>query len=73
MKTYLWILWPAFLIAIPATGVYFSIFDPVEMSLTSSADAVDRGIIYTVGFFIFWLIGIAASALTVFLERTVHQ
>ncbi len=73
MKTSLWILWPAFLIAIPATGIYFSLFDPIEMGFATSSAQVDRGIIYTLGFLMFWLIGIAASALTVFLERSVRQ
>lgn len=70
MKKYLWILWPAFLIAIPATGVYFSIFDPRDMSSSTSFNESDRGIIYTLGFIIFWLIGIASSALTIFLNRS---
>lgn len=64
------VLWPAFLVAIPAEGVFFSLFDPHELQWFGDPLAVSRQAIYTLGFFGFWLVGLASSALTLFLGCT---
>lgn len=63
-------MWSAFLVAIPAEGLFFSLFDPHELQWFGDPLVVSRQAIYTLGFFGFWLVGIAASALTLFLSCT---
>lgn len=69
MRRLMWILWPSFLVAIPASGVYFSLFDPVDLDVLGVHVAAHRGMAYTIGFFAFWLLGAASSTLTVLLSR----
>jgi hypothetical protein len=65
----MWIIWPAFLVAGVAQLVFFSIFDPFELHFFGAPLDWSRQAIYTLGFFGFWGLGIASSALTLFLER----
>jgi hypothetical protein len=65
----MWIIWPAFLVAGVAEIVFFSIFDPFELHFFGAPLDWSRQAIYTLGFFGFWGLGIASSALTLFLER----
>jgi hypothetical protein len=65
----MWIIWPAFLVAGVAELVFFSIFDPFELHFFGAPLDWSRQAIYTLGFFGFWGLGIASSALTLFLER----
>jgi hypothetical protein len=66
----IWVLWPAFLVACAATGVFFTLFDPMELVLFGRTIEPTRVAIYTMGFFGFWLVGALASGLTVFLQRS---
>jgi hypothetical protein len=66
----MWILWPAFLVAGAAEGLFFTVFDPIELYFFGSPLEMSRMAIYTMGFFGFWGLGAAASALTVLLERS---
>jgi hypothetical protein len=66
----LWVIWPAFLVAAVAEAVFFTVFDPFELHFFGATLDMSRGAIYTMGFFGFWGLGIASSALTVFLERS---
>ena len=63
----MWVLWPSFLIAAGATGVFFSLFDPQEFWLFGEHLEISRQGAYTIGFFGFWAVGIATSALTLWL------
>lgn len=48
------VLWPSFLTAIVATGVFFSTFDPQDLfPYGGDAGISDLGY-YTIGFFCFW-------------------
>lgn len=62
------VLWPSFLVAGAATGVFFSLFDPQEFWLLGEHLEISRLGAYTIGFFGFWGVGIAASALSVMLS-----
>ena len=66
------VLWPAFLVAIVAEGLFFSIFDPVEL-VEMVASAGEHRLpplgIYTFGFFFFWAIGTGSGLLGRYLER----
>ena len=64
----MWILWPAFLIAGVAELVFFSLFDPFDLHFFGAPLELSRETIYAMGFFGFWGLGIASSALTLFLE-----
>jgi hypothetical protein len=64
------VVWPSFLVAAAATGVFFSLFDPQEFWLFGEHLEISRMGAYTAGFFGFWGVGVASSALTVFLSRS---
>ena len=66
----MWVIWPAFLVAGAAEGIFFTVFDPFDLHFFGATLDVSRVVIYTMGFFGFWGLGIASSALTVFLERS---
>ena len=61
------VLWPSFLVAAAATGVFFSLFDPQEFWLFGEHLEISRLGAYTIGFFGFWGVGIVSSTLTVIL------
>ena len=65
----MWIVWPAFMVAGVAELVFFSLFDPFDLHFFGAPLEMSREAIYTMGFFGFWGLGIASSALTIFLER----
>ena len=67
MKTALWILWPSFLVACAAETLFFSIFDPADFL------GVSRRAGYSIGFFLFWGIAAASSALTCFLQKSTAE
>lgn len=50
------VLWPSFLVAIVATGLFFSAFDPDELYPFGEQTEVSRMGMYTIGFLVFWLI-----------------
>jgi hypothetical protein len=66
----LWVLWPAFLVAAVAELLFFAVFDPADLRLFGMPVEAARTPIYTLGFFFFWAMTSAASALTVFLQRS---
>ena len=66
----MWVLWPAFLVAGAAEAIFFTVFDPFDLHFFGAPLEMSRAAIYTMGFFGFWGLGVAASTLTVFLERS---
>ena len=66
----MWVIWPAFLAAGVAEALFFTVFDPFDLHFFGAPLDMSREAIYTMGFFGFWALGIASSALTVFLERS---
>jgi hypothetical protein len=69
----LWVFWPAFLVAGVAEMIVFSSVDPSELTLFGQPVDLARETVYALGFFLFWAIGAASSALTVFLSRSPVQ
>jgi hypothetical protein len=65
----IWILWPSFLMAVPAVGVVFTLVDPADLHLLGAPLEASRIGAYTLGFFFFWALGAASSALTCMLQR----
>lgn len=64
------ILWPAFLVAGIAEGIFFTLFDPEDLHLFGATLELSRTAIYTIGFFAFWAIGVLAAAGTLLLRET---
>ncbi|MCU0804343.1 MAG: hypothetical protein MUF79_04535 [Burkholderiales bacterium] len=70
----IWILWPSFVVAGIAEAVFFTLFDPSELTLFGQPlDGASRLAIYSVGFFVFWLFAAGSSAFTCFLQRTASE
>jgi len=55
------VLWPSFAVAIVATGLFFSAFDPLDLFPFDSDIEFRPLAAYTVGFFVFWLLGALSS------------
>ena len=62
-------LWPGFVVAAVAEAIFFTVFDPFELHFFGAPLELSRMAIYTMGFFGFWGLGVAASMLSQFLER----
>lgn len=67
------VLWPAFLAACVATGVFFSLVDPLELVVLDARVKMSTHGVHTIGFFAFWLLGIFSSGLTVLLVQKYHD
>ncbi|MFN7571319.1 MAG: hypothetical protein ACK5TK_07695 [Betaproteobacteria bacterium] len=66
----LWVLWPSFLVAAVAELFLFAAFDPADLHLFGTPVQANRMTVYAAGFFLLWAATAAASALTVFLQRS---
>jgi len=66
------VLWPAFLMACAATGLFFSLVDPMELIVLDERLQMHISGVYTIGFFAFWLLGILSSGLTALLVQKAH-
>ena len=63
------VMWPSFLTASAATIIFFTLFDPVELSHMAGGPEVTRIGGYTIGFFAFWLLTSISCALTCYFRR----
>ena len=55
------VLWPSFLIAIVATGVFFSAFNPRDLVPFNLDVDVSPLAAYSIGFFLFWVLAAISS------------
>ena len=62
------VLWPGFVMAIPAVGIVFTLVDPEDLHLFGAPVETTRLGAYSVGFLFLWAVGVASSALTCMLE-----
>jgi hypothetical protein len=69
-QRWMWVLWPGFLVAIPAVGITFTLVDPADLHAFGAPLALSRLGAYTLGFLFFWTLGSACSALTCLLQRS---
>jgi len=67
------VLWPAFLMAIVAEGLFFSMIDPHELVIVGLHLADSREAAYTVGFFLFWLLFACSSGITYLLSHGMEE
>jgi len=73
MKKAIWILWPAFIVGGIAEGIFFTVFDPMELNPFGEALALSRLAVYSIGFLVFWAFAAASSAFTCFLQRGAEE
>ena len=66
----MWIAWPAFLVAAVLEVMVFAVLDPDTLRLFGERAGWSREAVYTVTFFIFWVMMMASSALTTLLSMS---
>ena len=64
------VLWPSFLVAIVATGLFFSAFDPDDLYPFGDRPEISRLGIYSIGFLCFWLISTISGVGTLYFAMT---
>jgi hypothetical protein len=69
MQRAIWILWPSFIVAGVAEALFFIAFDPMDIAVFGQPTQLSRTAVYSLGFFFFWAMAAASSALTCFLQR----
>ena len=55
------VLWPSFIVAVAATGLFFSAFNPRDLMPYNLDIDISPLAAYSVGFFIFWIIALVSS------------
>ncbi|MGO4393520.1 hypothetical protein AB4Z46_19385 [Variovorax sp. M-6] len=73
MRRWMWILWPAFLLACALEVLVFALVDPGDLNWRGEALGASRQAVYTVGFFVFWLLAMGAGALTLLLTLPARE
>lgn len=66
------IAWPAFLAACALELLVFALVDPSDLHWAGSPGALSRQGIYTVSFFVFWIVVAAATSLAVVLAKPLY-
>jgi hypothetical protein len=66
----MWILWPAFLVAGLLEVVVFAVVDPQDLHWFGQTVEMSRQGVYTLAFFVFWIIASVSSALTTLLAMS---
>lgn len=61
------VLWPSFLVAALAEGIFFTVIDPQELYFFGEPVHFSKTATYSIGFFGFWAICAASSLTTWFL------
>jgi len=67
------VLWPSFITSGIATGLFFTIFDPLELTMLAGHMDISRMGVYSAGFFMFWLLTSTTCALTCYFQRPCDQ
>jgi hypothetical protein len=73
MQNILSILWPSFLVAGIAEGIFFTLINPNELYLLGKPVHFSPIATYSIGFFCFWAICAASSLSTCYLLRTASK
>jgi len=63
----MWIAWPSFLMACVVEMLVFAMVDPQDLNWFGHPLAISRQGIYTLSFFVFWLVTALSSGLTALL------
>ena len=73
MKKGILLLWPSFMIAMIATAVFFSIFEPAELKLHGNVLFADKLSAYSVFFFVSWAFGALNTSIVLLLEKSARD
>lgn len=66
-KRLMWVAWPAFLVAGLLEMLVFALMDPQDLRWAGQSLDMSRQGIYTVAFFVFWLLTLLACGMTALL------
>lgn len=69
-QRWMWIAWPAFLVAAVLEMIVFALVDPTDLHWFGNPIGLSRQAIYTLAFFVFWAAAMASSALTTLLAMS---
>ena len=69
LRRFIVILWPSFLTAGIATVVFFTALDPVDFLAHTRLAGSSRLGVYSIGFFLFWILTALTSLLTCYFQR----
>lgn len=69
-QRWMWIVWPAFLMAAVLEMLVFAFVDPSEMHWQGQSLNLSREAVYTLTFFVFWGAMVLSSALTTLLSMS---
>lgn len=69
-QRWMWIAWPAFLMAAVLEMLVFAFVDPSDLHWQGQGLNLSRAAIYTLSFFVFWGITMLSSALTTMLAMS---
>ena len=66
----MWIAWPAFLVACVLELLVFALVDPQDLHWLGQPVDLSRQGVYTLAFFVFWVLAMVSSALTTLLSMS---
>jgi len=69
----MWIAWPAFLVAGVLEMLVFAVLDPMDVPWLTESFQMSRMGLYTLAFFVFWMVTAVASAMSVFLAYPIQR
>ena len=69
-QRWMWITWPAFLVAGLMEVLVFAFVDPQDLHWFGRDLTLSRQAVYTLAFFVFWGLAMLSSALTTLLAQS---
>lgn len=69
----MWMAWPAFLVAGILEMLVFALVDPSDLHWFGAPLDLSRQAVYTLAFFVFWVVAMASSALTLLLSLSAGE
>lgn len=70
MQKMMWIAWPAFLVAGVLEMLVFAMVDPQDLHWFGQPVTLSRQGVYTLAFFVFWVMAMLSSGLTALLAMS---
>lgn len=69
----MWMAWPAFLVAGILEMVVFALVDPSDLHWLGAPLELSRQAVYTLAFFVFWVVAMVSSGLTLLLSLSASE
>lgn len=69
-RRWMWIVWPAFLVAGVLEILVFAMVDPQDLHWFGQPLGISRQGVYTLAFFVFWVVAMISSGLTALLAMS---